>query len=152
VYIPHPSLFFGRFNSFETHPIHFPLYDFAKLPDGLWRGQPSLARDDVGNLYGISIPYETQASSKSAVTAISLWIQPDFARPYPLWSSEPVEADEPAVILEKVRYLPVPGIKVSTREGFVCYWIESDTLYTLVADPSPTGQDAQALLESLSPV
>jgi hypothetical protein len=26
MYIPHPSLFFGRFNSFETHPINFALH------------------------------------------------------------------------------------------------------------------------------
>jgi hypothetical protein len=27
MYIPHPSLFFGRFNSHETHPNHFPAFE-----------------------------------------------------------------------------------------------------------------------------
>jgi hypothetical protein len=37
MYIPHPSLFFGRFNSFETHPFDFlsdPEEDIYSNTDG----------------------------------------------------------------------------------------------------------------------
>ena len=131
----------------------FPLYTFNLLPEQLRQGKPYILSNDLGNVYRITVPYELyDQTSSSWVTALTLWVDPDFPRPYPLWASEPVEPGGPAMVLEKVNFLPSPGIKIVTREGFACFWIESDALYTLIAEPSPTGPDASKLVALLAPV
>jgi hypothetical protein len=131
--------------------VSFPVYSFSRLPDGLRQGGAYIASNDVGDIYGLSVSFETYDSANDLWTAaVSLWIQPDYPRPFPLWSSTPVKPGGPSVVLEKVDYLPLSGITVTTPLGFVCHWIEDDTLFTLIAEPSPTGQDARALVSLLN--
>lgn len=133
--------------------VSFPLYDFDKLPGQLRQGKSYILSNDMGDVYRITVRYEFyDRTSDSWVTALTLWVDPDFPRPYPLWASEPVEPDGPAMVLEKVNFLPSPGVRIVTQEGFACFWIESDALYTLIAEPSPIGLDASKLVELLAPV
>ncbi|NBD35313.1 MAG: hypothetical protein GVY30_04865 [Chloroflexi bacterium] len=81
---------------------------------------------------------------------MSIWSQSDFPRPFPLWSSDPVEPGGPAVVLEKVDFLPSPGIMVTTRRGYVFHWIENDVLYTLITEFDPSREEAFALVPSLA--
>jgi predicted DCC family thiol-disulfide oxidoreductase YuxK len=78
-----------------------------------------------------------------------IWSQPDFPRPFPLWSSEPVEPDGPAVLLEKVDFLPAPGVRVATRMGSVFHWIENDIFYTMTVEDDQSFEEAEALASSL---
>lgn len=127
--------------------VNFPVYSLSGLPGGLHQDGSYIASNELGDVYGISIIYKGYDSTNNLwATAVSLWMQPDFSRPFPLWQSIGAKAGGPFVALEKVDYLPSPGIKVGTPLGFVCHWIEEDTLFILTAEPSPTGQDARALI------
>lgn len=130
--------------------VDIPLYTISTLPTGMRWGRAYIARNVISDVYGVSVFFQTYDSANNLwATAISLWIQSDYPRPFPLWSSTPVEPGGPFVAWQKADYLPSPGIKVTTPLGFVCHWIETDVLFTLIAEPSPTGQDAQALISLL---
>jgi hypothetical protein len=132
--------------------VNFALYDFAKLPDGLRKGTVAITRDRTGNILEITIPYELAVSTDEWITPISLKVLPNTYQPYPLWFSNPAVFNEPNMILEKADYLPTHGIKTDSREGYLCFWIENGVLYQLIAEPSPTGQDARSLANLLEKV
>ena len=80
----------------------------------------------------------------------SLCAETDFPRPLPLWSSEPVEPNGPAVILQKADFLPVPGILATTPWQHVFHWIENDIYFTLIVTGEPTLEDAKKFVDLLT--
>jgi hypothetical protein len=52
--------------------------------------------------------------------------------------------------LEKVDFLPTPGVSVSTMQGYVFHWLENDRLYTFVANSGTELSTARALLKNLT--
>ncbi len=133
--------------------VSFPIYTPGKLPEGLRLARASLIQHETGEIFAAVVDFQSRESSSDDdwETTVSVWAQPEFPRPFPLWSSQPVERGGPAVILAKVDFLPSPGIMVVTRKGAVFHWIRNDILYTLIAESGLSGEETLALVSSLSP-
>jgi len=130
--------------------INFPIYTLNKLPDQFHPAGGYILGYDTGQIYGVSLGYQAVDTTSGLIeSTISLWAEPHFPRPFPLWSTEPVEPGGPAIVLEKVDFLPSPGIMVATPLGYVFHWIERDIFYMLIAEHHPTFDEAQALAKSL---
>jgi hypothetical protein len=131
--------------------VKFPVFVLGQVPDGLRPGNAFLVSNEEGEVYSLSHGYEVYTpETDSWASIVSLTAVPEFYRPFPLWSSKPVEPDGPAIILDKVDFLPSAGIRIVTQLGFVCHWIFHDVFYTLVVEPPPLGQDARSLATSLA--
>lgn len=140
-----------------ANKIAFPMYTFKNLPvengGSLRRADANLMRHSTGEVFAATIAFQAHNKiSGNWETAISIWAEPDFPRPFPLWSSEPVEPNGPAVILEKVDFLPSPAIGVSTKTGYVFHWINNDVLYTLTMENNPSRDEARKLASLLAVV
>lgn len=131
--------------------VDFPVYIFSKLPERLRQAGATLIRYETGEVFAALVDFQSHnGRSGDWETTVSIWAQPEFPRPFPLWSSEPVEPGGPAVALEKVDFLPSPGVMVTTRQGAVFHWIRNDVLYTLIAEPGPSHEEALALVSLLT--
>jgi hypothetical protein len=85
---------------------------------------------------------------------ISLWAQPEFPRPYPIWpvpASVYSEEGEPLYIFppEKIEFTPAPGILLPADEGHILHWIKGDILYTLVVEHDPLREATVDIARSL---
>lgn len=129
--------------------LGFPIYTFRELPNGLRPIGANLIRYKTGEVYAASVNFGSFDQSNNSRGMVSITAQPDFPRPFPLRSSASVEPGGPAVILQKVSFLPSPGIMVATYKGYIFFWIEEDILYTLLAEHSPSREEVQALAGSL---
>jgi hypothetical protein len=107
-----------------------------------------------GEVYETGVVYDSRLGKRTGLDSqrrtIRLLAKPEFLRPYPLRSSKPLEPGGPTVTLQKVDFLPTPGVMILTQEGYIFHWIENDILYTLYANlPEPLPQ-VQALLSQLT--
>lgn len=110
-----------------------------------------MLKHDTGELFSVSLGYQTyNQEDEQWQTTLSVWAEPDFPRPFPLYSSEPLEAGIPATILEKVDFLPAPGIMVATATGYACHWIKDGILYFIIADNNQTRSNIQELVDNLA--
>ncbi len=131
----------------------FPVYTFSKLPDGLRPRGGNLIKHPTGEVAGASIDFETyHAGARTWACTVSIWAQPDYPKPFPLWSQKALGPGGPAVVLEKVNFLPSPGIRVSTLLGCVFHWIQDEVCYRLRLEHSRSPQEIQALVSSLKKV
>jgi len=129
--------------------VAFPLYTLSKLSEELHLAGANLIQHKTGEVFAAVVDFQSHnRRSGDWETTVSIWAQPEFPRPFPLWSSDAVEPDGPAVILEKVDFLPSPGVIVATPQGAVFHWINDDVLYTLIAELGP--QETLTLASSLS--
>jgi hypothetical protein len=124
----------------------FPLYTLGALPAWLQPAGNSLVRHGTGELFGGWTLFKSYSRALGGwYTSVSILAQVDFPRPVPLWSSSAVEPDGPSVTLEKVDFLPAPGVMIRTYAGFVLHWIHQDIYYILTADrPSAYDQADRA--------
>lgn len=130
-----------------------PLYTLGHVPVNLRDAGGHIIRHPSGEVFVVSVDLESPDAEGGAwERSVRLRARPDFPRPFPLWSSNPVELGGPAVVLEKVDFLPTPGIRVEAQGGYVFYWIDRDILYTLAAEYGPSREEAQSLASSLQPV
>jgi len=131
--------------------VDFPVYTLSKLPEGLRLAGANLIQHKTGEIFAAVVDFQSHNKrSGDWETTVSIWAQPEFPRPFPLWSSDPVEPGGPAVILEKVGFLPSPGIMVVTQQGAVFHWIKNDILYTLGAELGLSRRETLALVPLLS--
>lgn len=132
--------------------VSFPIYKLSALPEGLRLVGANLIKYETGEVFAASVAFQSyNRQSGDWETTASIWAEPDFPRPFPLWWNEPVEPGGPAVALEKVGFLPMPGIMVATRRGAAAHWIENDVLYTLIAETDSTREEVRALASLLTP-
>lgn len=134
-----------------ANEVDFPVYTLEERAKELRPSGAKLIKYETGEIFAAAVDF--QSYSKQAArweTTASIWAQPDFPRPFPLWASDPVEPGGPAVVLEKMDVLPSLGIMVATRRGYVFHWIRQDILYALVAEPASSYQEALALVSSLA--
>lgn len=101
---------------------------------------------ETGEVFAASVNFGSFDENGGSKGTVSISAQPDFPKPFPLWSSDPVELGGPAVILEKVDFLPLSGIMIATQTGYVFHWIEEDIFYTMMAEYNPSREEAQALV------
>ena len=115
--------------------VDFSLNSFVHIPSGMRASGGNVIRHNTGEIYAVSLDYESfNEVSNLWETVVSIWAQPDFHKPYPLWSYASVEEGGPSVVLEKVDSLPTPGIRTKSQGGYVFYWIQNDVLYTLIQE------------------
>lgn len=101
-------------------------------------------------VFGVSLGFVDPISETPTGEAnISLWAQYDYPRPYPLWAEAPTDEDHIGYVLEKVDYLPTPGIRMITPQGFTFCWIEKNILYMLILENYPTNDEALSFVSSL---
>jgi len=101
-----------------ANEVDFPVYTLKECVKELRPSGANLIKYETGQVFAAAVDF--QSYSKQAAkweTTASIWAQPDFPRPFPLWASDPVEPDGPAVVLEKTDALPTPGIMVATQLG-----------------------------------
>lgn len=127
-----------------------PLYSLREVPGRLRVSGGYVLKHKSGETFAAVLNYEFY-SVQTGTWEGSAWVAayPDFPRPSPLWSSEPVEPLGPATVLEKAQFLPTPGIMVATEGGYVFNWIDRDILYSCVLESKISNGEAQALAESL---
>lgn len=127
-----------------------PTYSLSKSFSEVEWVDGYVLKHETGEIFGSMHVFGTQNIQTQAwEKRFHIWSQPDFPRPFPLWSSEAVEPDGPAVLLEKVGFLPTPGVRVVTRMGSVFHWIENDVFYTMTVEDGQSFEEAEALASSL---
>lgn len=131
----------------------FPVYALKALPRGLKSLSTSLVKHGTGEVHGGYLGYKAfDARNRVDFTALTIAMEKGFPRPYPLWSTNPVEENGPAVRLEKVKHVPGgEGILIRTAVGFDLHWIQHDVLYSLSAE-GLEGIEPRELSELLEPV
>jgi hypothetical protein len=133
--------------------VTFPIYTIKEQPMFLVQNDIYVTKHPTGEIYCTTICFsDSQTNNEIGKWKVYLWAYPDFPQPYPLWSSEPVESDNPFITLDKVAFLPQPGIISPTADGYAVYWIERDVLYYVLLEPVPDFQYAQTILENLSQI
>ena len=150
---PEPTAVITSFSTVTdlAREVAFPVYTLSTLPGGLRLAGANLIRHETGEVFAAVVDFQSQnRRSRDLETTVSIWAQPEFPRPFPLWSSDPVEPGGPAVILEKVSFLPSPGVMVATPQGAVFHWIKDDILYTLIAELGLSYQETLTLASLLS--
>lgn len=81
---------------------------------------------------------------------ISLWMQPIFPRPYPVWPVHSPRDPERVIKPEKVFFTPKPGVMRPTFSGLQIHWIEPAGLYTLIVEGDPRPEAAMQIVSSMS--
>lgn len=132
---------------------NFAVYDLATdllRLDDIRYGGSSLISHNTGEIFGGWVNYITRDPlTELDYTCIAIMAQADFPKPFPLWSSQPVEESGSAVILEKVDFLPGgAGIKMDSLSGFTLHWIQYDVYYALTTQYLP-GVDARTIASAL---
>lgn len=123
--------------------LDFPIYTLSNLPTEFQSRGGSIIWHNTGEIYAASVHFEVyNKESNLWETVVSIWAQPEYPKPYPLWWRAPVEPDGPAITLNKIDSLPTLGIRSDSQQGNVFYWIKDDILYTLA-------QEAIYLLQNL---
>lgn len=131
--------------------VNFPIYAIEKSPEHIRPFGAYLIKHKSGEPFAAAVNFQTYNEKRKAwETTLSIWSQPDFPKPFPLWSSKPVEPGAPSVILHKVNFLPSPGIMVITQRGWVFHWIENNILYTFIAEFKPSHKEVLALVPLLA--
>lgn len=146
---------YKQFNTAEdlANYVGFPIYDTDHFQESLRLTTSTAIGHSQSGVYEASLGFEFfDPTINEWRNGVSIHALKDYFHPYPLWSHPPATFGEPEVILEKVDFLPTPGIYVDTAYGFVCHWMERDILYTLYSEPSPVGRDAKQLLSWLRKV
>ena len=141
--------------SFKTdtelgNSVFFPVYTIKNPPAPFVQTDAYLTLHSTEDIYSSTICFGDQnADNERSVWHIAISAYPEFPRPHPLWNSEPVELDGPSLKLDKVDFLPRPGVMASSQLGFTFYWVEEEVFYTLVMEPIPDFQVALDLLSRL---
>jgi hypothetical protein len=131
--------------------VDIPIYTFNPVPEGLQPVGASLIRHETGELYMVTIGFQSyQEETNEWETTVHFSGYPDVPKPFPLWESTPVEPGGPAIILEKVDFLPSPGILVATQRGHVLHWIENGVFYMLVVEHTTSRDAIQPFVDSLT--
>lgn len=72
--------------------VDFPIYTFSKLPDRLRPAGAKLIRHETGEVFAVVVDFQPHnGRSGDWETTVSIWAQPEFPRPFPLWSSDTVK-------------------------------------------------------------
>ncbi|MEW6233180.1 MAG: hypothetical protein AB1566_12815 [Chloroflexota bacterium] len=130
--------------------VHFPVYTLSLVPAGLRFTGAYLIQYMSGDIFAAWVNFASyNAATGHWEGTVSISAQPDFPRPFPIWSSQAVEPGGTVVALEKVDLLPSPGLMVATRRGYVFHWIQNDVLCALMAEHSQSREEARALVASL---
>jgi hypothetical protein len=116
-----------------------PVYTLDKLPAGIVPSGVDLIQHKTGQLFGGDVRFEAYDEQEDTwYTAINISVQADFPKPFPLWSSTPLEPDGLATVLEKVDFTPGHhGILVRTPQGFALHWIHEGTYFLMTGDRMP---------------
>jgi hypothetical protein len=131
--------------------VNFPVYTLKPMSEDFQSLGATVLKHETGEIFAISVDFQTYNDEvDNWETTVSIWAHPDFPRPFPLWSTEPLEAGAPAIVLEKVDFLPMPGIMISTAAGHVCHWIEGEILYHLIAENSASRSNVQLIVAMLT--
>ncbi len=130
--------------------VHFKLYSFNNLPAPLQVVSINVLQFAKSkHAFMVTMGFGKYNPSAGAVTpTISLWAQPDFPRPYPIYPAQAYNSDT-IVAPEKVSITPEPGVMLPTGDGHLIQWIKGDVLYTLVAEDDPSREAAINLVSAL---
>jgi hypothetical protein len=110
----------------------FPLYTLNSFLPGLYLANAYIVGYTTGEIDSAWLGFDAYDTATNYDECLAFILAlPDFPRPYPLWSSGPVEPGGPAVVLEKVDLLSIPEIRVVNDWERVYYWIQDDVFYTL---------------------
>lgn len=137
---------------FENHEeaaqkMSFPVYLLSPLPEGLRPGKAFSISLDTGDLHSLSLSYESfNIDTQWWENVASFWIFAQYPRPFPLWTAERRKDDGSPIGFEKIDFLPTPGIKVQSQEGFVFYWVEDNILYIFTSEPCTSEEMARNLV------
>lgn len=149
-----PASTFGRY--FDTpadlvREAGIPVYTLSRLPTGLRPSRPRVVQHLTGEVFALSLDFESRNPiTREWENTVSIWAEPDFPRPVPLWSSDPVEEDGPSVVYRKVDDPPAPGLMVESAEGYVFHWIVDEVFYTMRVEDGSNEEDAREMVRQLT--
>lgn len=109
---------------------NLPIYEIADPHQVLVRPLgASIIRHDNGDTFGGWLTYSSVGEvSAEPSAALSIWIQMDYQKPFPIWAS-------PFVELQKVGFTPGgAGILIRNPFGYAMHWIENESYYMLSVD------------------
>lgn len=148
---PTPSV---RMQSFPTvndvaNRVNFSAYTIDSVLNNMKQIGCWLISQPTDDVYCTTVWFGNKnITDKDLECSISIWTYPEFPRPYPLWYDSHIDNDVHTE-LEKVEFLPTPGIRVTTRTGFVFYWIENNILNNLIVESTLDVDEAQKIVDSL---
>lgn len=124
--------------------VSFLVYTLSEIPRGNHSLQCCIVKDHQENVYYVN---QSFLNSNNELVA-SIWAQPDFLRPLPLWSSKSSENGGLFFNFEKISFQEKSAIRVKDNNYRVYHWIESDIFYTFSVD-SITFVDIESELDYL---
>ncbi len=127
--------------------IPFSTYIPAVLPPNIhFTNAEVIQYAQSGDIFLASINFGTPDQS----SLISVWAQPEYPRPYPVWPGQMPNGQENIPLPpEKVAFSPKPGLMRRSAPGHVLHWIKEDILYTLVIEHSSNRGEAIKIAKSL---
>lgn len=133
--------------------LDFEMYVWDDVLHGLHLQKPNLIRYPSGDVFHVALGIERfDEENNSWETIARVSGKPNFPKPHPLWEALRDDLDDVegnVGYLQKVDYLPVPGIMVQTINGYVFHWIENSISYTLTTEEDLTFAEAREILASL---
>ena len=111
-----------------------PVYSLEQAPNGFMANPVEVYyRLNPLELSIVTVSYSREVdSSGERATQISLMMNYDYPRPYPVTSINSLPDGRGSV--GKTDAVPHGGLHVKTAEGDVFHWIENDTLLTLIVE------------------
>ncbi len=130
--------------------IAVPVYTLSQLPTGLRAAGATLIQHPSGEVFGAWVGFESYVPHlKTWACTVDVWVQPDFPQPLPLIIPRRLaESDQGAV--QKVDFLPAPGIAIRGVHDTVFHWISRGIYYRLRTDYDPSPAEADALAAALT--
>lgn len=130
--------------------VDFRVYLPNQLPNGFREGPSYTFSNLDGTVYEAWLAYEAHNPELDFwETVVFISIQLLFPTPLPVWSTNPLEQNNPGISFDKVDFLPTAGLQTIGMNGSAYYWIDKDILYKLVLEPSRDDSVARSFIDSL---
>ncbi|MGQ9682786.1 MAG: hypothetical protein ACUVX9_09640 [Anaerolineae bacterium] len=128
----------------------FPVFDLGTPPSGHRGGAITLIRHNKGEVLGGSLSYEAYNGVVGTwENTLSISADLHYPRPCPLWPGSAGDPTEKPAELEKVDFLPSPGVMMRSAAGYVFYWIWQNVFYTMRVEFGPSYWEAVRVASSV---
>jgi len=149
-----PPFTFGRYFDTAAEVVReagTPVYTLSRVPSGLRPSRPRVVQHLTGEVFAVSLDFESRNPiTREWESTVSIWAEPDFPRPVPLWWSDPVEPDGPSVTYQKVDDPPSPGLMVESAQGYVFHWIADDVYFIMRVENGSSEEEARGMVRQLT--
>lgn len=109
----------------------------------------TVVREVTGKVFSVSGAAEVRSNRNGGSQLVGLYVEPYVGQPVTIHKSSTLEN---RLILEKLPFLPRPGVGIRATSEFVAHWLEGDVRYTLICQGITSSDDLRELTRSLAKV